>query len=966
MKKKLPGFICLPVLFILVFSLQTFAQSPVTVTGKVTDQETGEPLVGVNILQQGTLNGTITNFDGQFTLKVNDQPPFTLIFSSVGYQRKPVEISSISQADNLKVTLSEAYIMRDEVVVSASRVEESILESPVTIEKMGILDIRQTASDNYYKAIGNLKGVDVSSSSINFQIINARGFNSTGNTRFMQLIDGMDTQAPALNFPIGNLNGPSELDVESVELIPGASSALYGPNAFNGVLLINSKSPFMYQGLSAMAKIGVNHIGNTGADPAPMYEGSIRYAKAFNNRVAFKVNFSYSQAEDWHGTNFDDLATQRQPDSFTFNPGADLVHTYGDAAAVPLPLVGFSLESTIRNMGLGDYMGDIPNTVVARTPYEEQYLVDYGAENFKANAALHYRLTDRLEAIYNFNYGYGTSVYTGANRYSLKNFNISQHKLELRGTNFFLRGYTTQERSGDSYIADFSALLINREWALANAGLLNPATGETEPGVNLSQGDGIWFGTYTLNYLGYLAGNGIAPGAANPQQQMSAHQAARNAADAGRYAPGSPEFNRAKERYQGNVIPNGSKFDDATNLYHFEGQYDLASEIDFLDVQVGGSYRLFELNSNGTIFADSAGNDITIAEYGGYVQASKKVLEDKLKLIGSLRYDKNENFEGQFNPRIAAVYTVADDHNFRLSYQTGFRIPTTQAQHINLNVGAFRILGGLPQYAEAYNVYDNAYNMDAVNQFISSVADAGTTSAVLNPTLLQQLETGRVLSLDPVIPEKVRSYEIGYKSLINNKLDIDLVYYYNQYQDFIALTQVRKAAGDISVNPINALTLLSGNPDNTFQVYTNMDRQVSSQGAALGLNYGLPKGYTIGGNYNWNKFNDNLGEGFLNDFNTPEHKVNLMFGNRKLLDKLGFNVTWRWQDAFMWESSFAIGKVESFQTVDAQLSYKFDNLKTILKVGGSNIFNNKYTFNYGGPTIAGIYYVSLTFDELLN
>lgn len=966
MKNKLPRFVCLSVLFMLAFSLQSFAQDPVTVTGRVTDGETGEPLVGVNILRQGTFNGTITNLDGRFKLEVNAQPPFTLLFSSVGYQRKEIVVNSTGEADNLDVTLNESYILRDEVVVSASRVEENILESPVTIEKMGILDIRQTAADNYYKAIGNLKGVDVSSSSINFQIINARGFNSTGNTRFVQLIDGMDTQAPALNFPIGNLNGPSELDVESVELIPGASSALYGPNAFNGVLLINSKSPFMYQGLSAMAKLGVNHIGNTGADPSPMYEGSIRYAKAFNNKVAFKVNFSYSQGEDWHGTNFDDVATQRQPANFSFNPGADLVHAYGDAAAVPLPLVGFSIENTIRQMGLGDYIGDIPNTVVSRTPYEEKYLVDYGAENFKANAALHYRVTDRLEAIYNFNYGYGTSVYTGANRYSLNKFNISQHKLELRGTNYFIRGYTTQERSGDSYIADFSALLINREWALANAGLLNPDSGEPAPGVNLSQGDGIWFGTYTLNYLGYLAGNGIAPGAANAQQQMAAHQAARNAADAGRYAPGSPEFNRAKERYQGNVIPNGSKFDDATNLYHAEGQYDFAEDIDFVDLQVGGSYRLFELNSNGTIFADSAGNDITISEYGAYVQASKKVLDDRLKLIGSVRYDKNENFEGQFNPRIAAVVTVAENHNFRLSYQTGFRIPATQAQHINLNVGAFRIIGGLPQYAAAYNAYDNAYNLDAVNEFIAAVAEAGTSSAVLNPALLQKLEQGRVLSLNPVMPERVRSYEVGYKSLIGNKLDFDLVYYYNQYEDFIAQTMVRKAAGDISVNPINALTLLSGNQDNTFAINTNIDRKVSSQGMALGLNYGLPKGYNIGGNYNWNKFNADFGEGFLNDFNTPEHKVNLSFGNRKLLDNLGFNITWRWQDDFMWESSFAVGRVESFRTVDAQISYKFDTLKSVLKIGGSNIFNNIYTFNYGGPSIGSIFYVSLTYDELLN
>ncbi len=101
------------------------------------------------------------------------------------------------------------------------------------------------------------------------------------------------------------------------------------------------------------------------------------------------------------------------------------------------------------------YAAAIPSQPVNRTGYDERYLVDYGAENLKFNSSLHYRLSDQLEASYTLNYGYGTSVYTGAQRYSLKNFNISQHKLQLEGSNFLLKGYGTFEDSGDSYIADF-------------------------------------------------------------------------------------------------------------------------------------------------------------------------------------------------------------------------------------------------------------------------------------------------------------------------------------------------------------------------------------------------------------------------------------------------------------------------------------------------------------------------------
>ena len=943
-----------------------FAQERTTISGTVTDAGTGEPLAGVNIVVKGKVIGTITNGDGAYNLTVNSAPPLTLVFSFIGFETQEIEVTEANAS--IDVSMQEASLLGQEVVISASRVEESILESPVSIEKMDVLAVQNTAADNYYKGIANLKGVDVTSSSINFQIINARGFNSTGNTRFVQLTDGMDTQAPALNFPIGNLNGPSELDVESVEFIPGAASALYGPNAFNGILLVNSKSPFDYQGLSVMGKVSVNHLGDSDLNSEsageigpgsaqPMYEASIRYAKAFNNKFAFKVNFSYMQAEDWYGTNMSDAASNRQPANFAFNPGSDLVHAFGDEVANNIALVGLSsaFQAQMEAAGLSAYLGDIPNQVVSRTPYEERYLVDYGAENMKINTGLHYRITDRMELLYNFNYGYGTSVYTGAQRYSLANFSIAQHKLELKGDNFFIRGYTTRENSGDSYIADLTGVLINESW----------------------KSNSQWYGEYTGTYLGYLAANGIAPGTATQIDQQNAHMAARAAADQGRLVPGTAAFEAAKNAATSKVIPSGSLFDDATNLYHAEAQYDFKNQIDFMGIQVGASYRLYDLESNGTIFADSAGNDITIQEVGAFVQLSKRLLNDKLKLTGSARYDKNENFDAQINPRISGVFTVADNNNIRVSYQTGFRNPTTQGQHIDLNVVSARLIGGLPQYAEAYNIYENAFTGQSVEAFVAAVAaDPSGAMALGNPANLDLLVPAT--EFEPVKPEEVRSIEIGYKSLLGQKLLLDVAYYHNTYNDFIAQVRLRKAAGFIDQdattiteqNIRNAQTLLTPittpGQENTFQTYTNVSETVTAQGVAFGAEYSLGRGYKVGGNYNWNKLNDELSDGFLSEFNTPEHKFNLSVSNRKITDKLGFNVTYRWQDEFLWESSFARGIVPSIGTVDLQVSYKLSNLNSIIKVGGSNITNERYVLNYGGPTLGAIYYVSITFDQLMN
>jgi iron complex outermembrane receptor protein len=946
--------------FLVAFLLVPAAVAQQTIiSGKVTESDTKDALIGVNILVKGRVLGTVTDMNGNFNLQVNQSPPLTLVFSMVGFTTQEIEITE-SEVRGLNVSLAEQTFLGQEVVVSASRVEESILQSPVSIEKMDILAIRETASDSYYKAIANLKGVDVTSSSINFQILNARGFNSTGNTRFVQLTDGMDTQAPALNFPIGNLNGPSELDVESVEFIPGAASALYGPNAFNGILLVNSKSPFEYQGLSAFYKQGFNHFNGRPGEPTapqPMYEGAIRYAHAFNNKFAFKISASFLEATDWHGTDPTDLNREAQG-NLPFNPGENQVHVFGDEVSNNIGLLRnvAAIQAQANALGLGGYIGSIPDQIVSRTGYEEGYLVDYGAKNYKLNGALHYRINDRSELSYTLNYGAGTSVYTGAQRYSLNNFHITQHKLELKGDNYFVRAYTTREDSGDSYIADLLGVNINDAWK-------NNAT---------------WFGEYTLNYLGALAQQQVVPGAMGAAaQQAQAHQFARQQAEVGRFAPGSAQFNQAAAQIRGQVIPQGALFNDQSQMNMVEGQYNFKNEIQFMDLLAGGSYRIYDLQSNGTIFADVEGNDITIQEIGAFIQGAKRVANDKLKVTGSIRYDKNENFDGQFSPRISGVWTEGNS-NFRASYQTGFRMPTTQGQHIDLNVVSARLIGGLPFYREKYNIFDNAFSLASVQRYAAAV---GAGASPVDPAATALLQ--RVESLPDLQPEQVQSMEVGYKGLLNNnRLLIDFAYYYNIYNDFITQLAVRKAPGPVfpgaalntdqgAINAINAPTLLTPvtipGRENTFQTYTNVvDREVRAHGAAIGITYNLPKNYTISGNYNFNRLITEFEEGFLSDFNTPEHKTNIMFGNRKVTKTLGFNVAYRYQTGFRWESSFAQGDVPEFHNVDAQVSYRLSSLKSIVKLGGSNVFNNRYILNFGGPTIGAIYYLSITFDELLN
>ncbi len=983
-------FIGTVLFFILIFSLFTVCsgQEGFTVKGTVTDEETGNPIAGVNVILDGLVSGTITDRHGNYSLNVRQSPPQTIYFSFVGHEtvNRTVTDDMIenNRIVNLDIALPSSVFIGQEVIISASRYEEKVFESPVTVEKMDILSIQESAPDTYYKALGSLKGIDLNHSSINFQVLNARGFSSTSNVRIVQLIDGMDTQAPALNFPIGNLNGPSMLDVESVEFIPGASSALYGPNAFNGLILINSKDPFLYPGVSAFVKTGINHINHEYQPVTPLYHGGIRYAKAFKDKIALKVNASYMKAEDWWGRNFDDNVPERQGD-LSFNPGSDLVHKHGDEAGVNLAI--FSLAPNWpahatsygsfdpgNNLTALDYAnaGDLPSTTVTLTPWEEQHLVDYDAENLKINSSLHYRITDKIEALYAFNWGYGTSVYTGAQRYSLVNFKIGQHKLELKSDNFLVRGYTTLENSGDSYIAEFLALKINEQWISEKWGQDNANAGH-------------WLGGYAVDYLRYLYNQQLDPGELTGLSdeelinltgkdritiQEEAHMYARQRADIGRYVPGTPQFEQARQTALDETLPKGATFADKSNMIQFDAYYDFKNEIPLFDLQAGIMYRQFNLRSNGTIFDDRGG--LSVNEYGGFVQAGKKFLEDKMRFQGSVRYDKNENFKGLISPRISAIYKWYDNQALRFSFQTGFRNPTTQNQHIDLDIVSRRLLGGLPQYARKYQVDQNSYTLSSVQAYTEAILDAGATQEALLDNNLRDILVESE-PYDPVGPENIRSLEMGYKGLIWDKIYLDAVAYYNTYDNFIGAYRVRKANGDIdNTDPafrlLSRASLLNGNSDNTFDMATNFNEKIAAYGTALGINYSLPQGYLLGGNWNWNRLNEQMQQenpDFRFAFNTPEHKFNLQLSNRRITERIGFNINFRWQSAFLWESTFAIGQVQEVSTIDAQISFRMPDLNSVIKLGADNMLNNQYVMNYGGPEMGAIYYISLTFDEFL-
>lgn len=911
-----------------------------TINGNVVD-ENNQPIPAANIVIAGTTIGTTADFDGNFVLQTSEAPPFELVITSLGYSEVRETITTSQQT--IKVVLREAQTFLDEVVLSASRTPERIFESPVTVERIGLEAIKNTASADFYGSLENLKGVDVNTNSLTFKSVNTRGFATFANTRFMQLVDGMDNSTPALNFPIGNLAGLIEPDVLSVELLPGAASALYGANAFNGILFMRSKSPFDYQGISASVKQGVTSQEAAGTNSYT--DVGIRAAHKFSDKFAVKWNFGYLDGTDW--------AANSEVDRF--NPGqtrADLdydgTNVYGDLVSTNLSVVKANPDfvSQLPNPAL---VALIPDVDVSRTGYNESDLTDYTARSIKSDWGLYYRPIEgsNLELSYVGKVGTGNTIYQGTNRYNIKNFFQQQHKFEVSNDNFFVRGYMVGDRAGDSYDMVFTAVNINRAW----------------------KDDSTWFGQYAGTFAQATLGGAT---------QEQAHIAARQQADTGRLIPGTPEFQAVFDRVtQDPDLTTGSRFADASKYYHADANYNFGHLWDWAEVQVGGSFRQFQLNSFGTIYTDVDG-PINYNEFGLYTQIQKNIElagEQSLKLTGSVRYDKNEFFDGFFSPRVSAGYTINRDHNVRASVQTGFRNPTTQDLFIGLDAGRAILVGAAPdnldRYTDDYIVnaggralgqpatitqtgraaYENSFSARSLERFAASGNPADIE--VGNPRVVQ--------------PEQVTSFEVGYRGKLD-KLVIDFSTYYNQYQDFLSPENVvAPLYGDVTLQELVpgtqiplALAALNNRDRVVYQAYTNSDADIASYGAALGLTTKVFGDFDLSGSYTFTRliFDREENPDFQVQFNTPEHQFKASFGNDELFNNFGFNVNYRFSDDYYWEATFGNGIIPEFHVVDAQVNYSVPSIKSTFKVGANNLLGDEYFTAFGTGFIGSIYYVS--------
>lgn len=919
------------------------------IKGIIYDASNNDPVIGGSVIIEGTTQGTITDWDGSFEFETAMGFPLMITVSYIGYETQTIEKLDDSR---IEIRMLESSIVIEGVEVKASRISDKQKKSPLTIESLDLIAIKETPSADFYDGLGSLKGVDLTAASLGFKVINMRGFNSTSPVRSLQTIDGVDNQAPGLNFSLGNFLGSSELDINKVELIVGASSAFYGPNAFNGVIGMETKDPFFHEGLSASIKVAERN----------MFKPAIRWADALENKegnkwMAYKLNVEALRADDWVADNYGPVDDS---DVDATNPGGfDAVNIYGDE---------YQSGNDFSDFPLSDSgVGTIGNWY--RTGYKEEDLVNYDTRNFKANVAFHFRTNpekelDSPEIIASSSYGSGTTVYQGDNRFSLNGINFFQNKIEYRKkNNYFIRAYTTTTTAGDSYDPYFTALQLqelakeNREWSIDYANFWQNGSAEASSIKSRIEDLGypeldVMYDPVTNTVISNFdteAANDFFSNNSDLFQQWHAEAAAYangpgygTSSSEAFYEPGTDRFQTEFDRITGTLrSEGGTQFFDKSSLYHVHGEYKFKPEWTDL-ITVGSNFRYYTPQSKGTVFSDTSGVKITNQEFGIYGGIEKSLFDNNVKLSVASRLDKNQNFDWLFSPAASIVYTPSENNFFRFSFSSAIRNPTLSDQYLFLDVGRATLSGNL-------NGVDSLVTIESLFDYFGSL----------------NTDTLSYFNIAPVRPEEVKTFEFGFRTTLFDKLYVDAGVYYSIYNNFLGFN----IGADFEVDALG----VGIQKLDIFRYAANSINEVRTQGASLGMNYYLADKVSLNGNYSYNKLVKTAEDDpIIPAFNTPTHKFNVGVSGRNLpiktgvlgIKNFGFSVNYKWIEGFIFEGSPQFtGFVPSYDMLDAQINFIIPKASSTIKIGASNILNNRAFQTVGGPEIGRLAYISWTYEQ---
>lgn len=839
-----------------------------------------------------------------------------------------VSISQEIKTDstNLVDTSNEKHL--NTIVITASRVPESSFSSASSIEQIKSSDVSKMGASTNFAALANLKGIQMISPSLGFQVLNARGFSNTTNVRFAQLIDGIDNQAPHIGAPIANALGANDIDIDKIEIISGTSSALYGLNATNGMVNIRTKNPFKEPGISIQQLIGVHHLEQN-ASLNYFSQTNFRCAQVLAPKFALKINGSYNKGQDWEADDRTDLAAALNTSTGMFgrnNPAYDEVNSYGNESPN---------RKTLTLAG--------KKYIVSRTGYREKDIADYDLQNFKGDLGLYLCPKTNTELSILYKAATINTIYQRSNRFQLKNYNLQQLSVDYHSDKIQFRSYYTKENTGESYNLRSLAENLDKSY----------------------KSDQLWFADFTNAFnTAYSGGSTIA----------NALQLARINADIGRYEPGSEAYESKKsELITINNWDYGAALRVKTGMFHSEGIISLDQVFPdiFSAIRIkaltGFDYRLYVIIPDGNYFSNpiNPNKDILYSKWGGFLQAQKNLLKNTITLTAVVRIDKADYFHYKPNPRISITYSPTNNFIARVSYQSAYRFPSIFEGYSNVNSGGVKRVGGLKIMSDG--IFENSYTKSSIENFQNQINYDINVNGLSQSQAIEKNKY--LLKKNPYTylkPEFVRTLEFGAREFFADKrMFVDMDFYYNVYSDFIA--QMEASVPNTTIPDSIPLYLYQKNKQSRYRLWTNSKTQIYNYGASISLKYVITNTFSVIANYTFCKISKTQNQDGLEDgYNTPSSTLNISLLADNIINNSSASLTGHYQNQFEYVSFLVSGKVPSYWSLDAQISHSFVKTGIKIKIGATNMLNTKYTTMLGGPQIGGFYYVSLLWSTNYN
>jgi iron complex outermembrane receptor protein len=821
--------------------LLTVALSPLCaqsggIQGTVTDEMTGSSLPGVHIrlldpVDQRFITGAYTDRDGNFSIEEISTGAYTLVTSFLGCQTDSRQITVDNGSPvKLSIALRDEILDMGEVIVTASRRKEKMLDAPASVAVVGARDIETRNALTALDHVQGVQGVDVADKGIVQREYVARGLNNVFNGTMRTLVDNRLTNLPSMRANISYLQSVSDADIDRIEVVLGPGSALYGPNVTNGVTNIITKSPFASRGTD------ISFMGGSQS----LMSASARHAGTLGGDFGYKVSAGYLSAEDWQFTD-------------------------------------------------------------TREPYPE----DRGTERYNLDARLDYLVGN--ESSVTVSAGRSTAVraldLTDNGAVLAKDFSFSHVQGRFISGNFFGQAYVNMNDAGETYLLRENQMIVD-----------------------------------------------------NSKKIVAELQHAADAADWQRFTYG-------------------------VDMY------------------------LTRPETDGTILGRNEDND-NVNEFGAYMQSDTRLLEGTLSMLLAGRVDYHSALENPvFSPRAGLRFTPAENHSIRATYNQAFLTPAISDLFLDLiitddlfGMGAPPLMYGLrnvgvpetgytferqngdlvfhssmsPDPTMGLGVGQAAAYWDGVVQVLSASPDmpedvkqllgmiaapdfsqVGGSLAMLNIETenFDGVDAANIRDIARLTPTDHQSWELGYKGMINERVQAGVDLYYSEYENFITparvatpnvflngeqtaaylYSQVVQIVGEEQAQQFAALVAegMAQVPVGTVTPQQAADR---TEVLMIPVNYGnidywgldlnaraeLLRNLSVGGTYSYISkvyFDDVDGQGPLS-LNVPQHKASLSLQYTEPSSGIQGTARYRFIDGHRVKSGVYEGRINPYGLID--------------------------------------------------